>query len=203
MSRPASRRQATTSADVTKPSLPMKRRKYCPVRPPRRTPRLPSSSSRPTWSPAGHWARSLPKLPCSRPMSTMKLGVAAHGHDLLRMAHDALVAGEALPELVGLAAAARRLEAEEGRLEARPLLLDHAPHEAGREDALRHLRQHPVVAPAGPAPSGRGPSAAGRRAPLPRPCAWRPARRMVLKAIMASTPRRDCADPYNRPPSTT
>ena len=35
--------------------------------------------------------------------------------------------------------------AEEGRLEARPFLLDDAPHEAGREDALGHLGQHPVV----------------------------------------------------------
>ena len=50
-----------------------------------------------------------------------------------------------MPEIVGLEEQTLRLEAEEGLLEARPFLLDDAPDEAGREDALSHGRQDAVV----------------------------------------------------------
>jgi hypothetical protein len=40
----------------------------------------------------------------------------------------------------------RRLEAEKDLFEARPLRLDHAPDEAGREYALGHLGDDAVVA---------------------------------------------------------
>src|SRR6266404_6137856 len=69
MSSPASRRQATTSLDVTKPSQPTKRRNIWPVLPPSRLPRFVKRSSRPISSDAGHWLRNLPKLPCSLAMA--------------------------------------------------------------------------------------------------------------------------------------
>ena len=76
-------------------------------------------------------------------------GVVAHRPDLLRIAHDALVRGELLPELGGLEQQPLGIELEEGLLEARPFLVDDAPHEARREDAGRHFRQHAVVAELG------------------------------------------------------
>src|SRR5215471_2478701 len=38
-----------------------------------------------------------------------------------------------------------RLEAEERRFETRPLFLDCAPGESGRENPLCHVRQQPIV----------------------------------------------------------
>src|SRR5436190_18394300 len=66
---PASRRQSNTSPDRTKASQPRKRSRYWPLKPPSREPRLSKTSSRPTWSSAGHLARNLPKLPCSAAIS--------------------------------------------------------------------------------------------------------------------------------------
>src|SRR6185437_13094504 len=66
--------------------------------------------------------------------------------DLLRVAHDALVGGELLPELGGLEQEPPGIELEERFLEARPLLVDHAPDETRREDTTGHLRQDAVVA---------------------------------------------------------
>ena len=65
-----------------------------------------------------------------------------------------------MPEIVRLEQQALRLEAEEGLFEARPFLLDHAPHEAGRENPLGHRRQDAVVRHArrAPALSGIAPS---------------------------------------------
>src|SRR6266705_1483632 len=72
ISSPASRRQATTSCDVTNPSQPTKRRNICPVLPPSRLPRFKSRSSSPTSSEEGHFARNLPKLPCSFAIASTK-----------------------------------------------------------------------------------------------------------------------------------
>jgi hypothetical protein len=71
MSRPASRRQAITSRDRTKPSQPTKRRNIWPVAPPSRPPRLARKAIRPTWSDDGQAARNRPKPPCSRETSWM------------------------------------------------------------------------------------------------------------------------------------
>jgi hypothetical protein len=76
-------------------------------------------------------------------------GILPDGLDLLRVLHDAAVAGEIVPELVRLEGERLRHEAEEGLLEARPFLLDDAPDKACREDPLRHLRQHAVVGDGG------------------------------------------------------
>ena len=74
-----------------------------------------------------------------------ELRIVAHRRNLLRITDDALVAGEIAPKIVGLKQKALRLEAEERRLEARPLALDDAPHEACGEYALCHFRKHAVV----------------------------------------------------------
>src|SRR5882757_8410335 len=76
MSRPASRRQATTSCEVTNPSQPTKRRNICPVLPPSRLPRFESRSSRPISSEEGHVARNLPKLPCSPAIACTKAALS-------------------------------------------------------------------------------------------------------------------------------
>src|SRR3954468_22071454 len=70
---PASRRHSNTSPDRTKASQPSKRSRYWPLKPPSREPRLSNTSSRPTWSSAGHLARNLPKLPCSPAISVTNL----------------------------------------------------------------------------------------------------------------------------------
>ena len=74
-----------------------------------------------------------------------ELRVVAHRLDLAGVAHDALVGHQLFPELGGLEQQRLGIELEERFLEARPLLVDHVPHEARREDALGHLRQDPVV----------------------------------------------------------
>src|ERR1700744_3375812 len=76
ISSPASRRQATTSCEVTKPSQPTKRRNICPVLPPSRLPRLLSRFNSPISSDEGHLARNLPKLPCSLAISCTKAALA-------------------------------------------------------------------------------------------------------------------------------
>src|SRR5471030_145867 len=70
---PESRRQSSTSPDSTNASQPRKRSRYWPLKPPSREPRLAKRSSRPTWSSSGHWARNLPKLPCSDAISVTNL----------------------------------------------------------------------------------------------------------------------------------
>jgi hypothetical protein len=64
---------------------------------------------------------------------------------ICRVAHDARVLRQRLPELVRLECELRGLEVLESLLEARPFRLDHAPGEAGGKHALRHFRQHAVV----------------------------------------------------------
>ena len=64
--------------------------------------------------------------------------VLPDGAYLLRVAHDAFVGSEVVPEVIRLEEQSFRLEAEEGFLETRPFLLDHAPHEPGGKDPLRH-----------------------------------------------------------------
>jgi hypothetical protein len=71
--------------------------------------------------------------------------VLAHRHDLLAVAHDALVGGEVVPEILRLEEQLLRLEADERFLEARPLGFDDAPDEASREYTLGHGRQDAVV----------------------------------------------------------
>ena len=98
-------------------------------------------------------------------------GVVAHRPDLLRVAHDAAVGGEVVPEIVGLEQQPLRLEAEEGLLETRPFLLDHPPHEAGRENALGDRRQDAVVRNAWRSPHCPGSRRATIAARHRRPCA--------------------------------
>src|SRR5579883_88791 len=68
---PARWRPRTTEGVRMKPSLPTKRRKYCPVSPPNRAPRSASTSRSPTRSVGGHSARKRPKVLCSVAMSVM------------------------------------------------------------------------------------------------------------------------------------
>jgi hypothetical protein len=72
-------------------------------------------------------------------------GIGTHRHDFLGVAHDAGIAGKPLPELVGLRQQAFWRKAEEGLLEPRPFLLDHAPGKARGKNPLRHVREHAVV----------------------------------------------------------
>ena len=72
-------------------------------------------------------------------------GVVAHRLDLLRIAHDALVGRQIVPEIVGLEQQPLRLEVEESFLEAWPFLFDDAPDETGGKDALGHNRQNAIV----------------------------------------------------------
>ena len=105
-----------------------------------------------------------------------ELRVVAHRPDLLRVAHDALVRCELLPELGGLEQQPLGIELEERLLEARPFLVDDVPHEAGREDAAPPSPTARGRRPAWPAPCCRASSAAGSPAPSRRPCARRRAR---------------------------
>ena len=178
--------RAARRPTATKASQPRKRRRYWPLKPPSREPRLASSSSRPTWSSAGQSAEELAEAAVlgrrsrSRTSHCRAPTLIFCGLRTMRLSR-----GELLPELGRLEQQPLGIEAEEGLLEARPLLVDHAPHEAGREDALRHLRQHAVVAAAWPAPCCWASWAAGTPAPCRRPCAWRRARGCDLKETFA------------------
>src|SRR5205085_9227190 len=99
MSMPASRRQSTTSFEVTKPSQPTKRKNICPVLPPSRLPRLVMRLSRPISSEEGHVARNLPKLVL--PGDLLHEGrVLAHRIDLGAVADDRGVGEQIVPVIV-------------------------------------------------------------------------------------------------------
>ena len=145
MSSPASRRQAVTSFDVTKPSQPRKRSKH-----------LAGIAA----EPAAAFGQQVqqPDLVRGRPFRQetaeaamffrdllQEAGVIAHRHDLGAVAHDPRIARELLPEIVRLECQRGRLKAEESLLETRPFGLDHAPGKAGAEHPPCHLRKHAVV----------------------------------------------------------
>ena len=90
-------------------------------------------------------ARNLPKLPCSFEMRSTKAALSRTDLIFCGLRTMRLSRGQLVPEIVGLEQQPLRLEAEEGRFEARPFLLDHAPDEAGRENALGYGRQDAVV----------------------------------------------------------
>ena len=72
-------------------------------------------------------------------------GVLAHRHDLLAVAHDTLVGGEIVPEILRLEEQRLRFEAKECFLETWPFDFDDPPDEPRREYALGHGRQDAVV----------------------------------------------------------
>ena len=133
---PASRRHATTSFDVTKPSQPTKRRNICPVLPPSRLPCLVSRLSRPISSDAGQLLEELAKAAMFLRNRLHELCIIAHRHDLGAVAHDTLVGEQAVPEFVRLERQLGRLEAEEGFLEVRPLVFDDTPGKASQNTRL-------------------------------------------------------------------
>lgn len=73
-------------------------------------------------------------------------GVVAHRHDLGTVAHDARIAQQAFPIILGLKGELRRLEMQESVLKAVPFRLDHAPGKAGAKYPLGHFGEHAVVA---------------------------------------------------------
>lgn len=72
-------------------------------------------------------------------------GIVANGPDLLRIAHDALIGSQIVPEIVRLEQQPLRLETQKSLLEAWPFLLDDPPDETGGEDPLGHGRENAVV----------------------------------------------------------
>src|SRR6202022_461905 len=74
-----------------------------------------------------------------------KAGVVAHRHDLGAIAHNARIARQSFPELVGLERESCRLKAEKDLLEAGPFCLDHAPSKTRAEHALGHLGENTII----------------------------------------------------------
>src|SRR5262249_53840012 len=72
-------------------------------------------------------------------------GILAYRIDLGAVADDGGVGEQIVPEIIGLKAQPRRLEAEKRLFEAGPFLLDDAPGKAGAEHTLGHLRKRAGV----------------------------------------------------------
>ena len=128
---PGSRRQATTSCDVTKGS-PTNRRKQRPERPPSRAPRLSITASSPTWSSAGQSARNLPTLPCSRAMSDTNWAFSRTALIFCGLRMMRASAARSLQNSSGWNSK-RRAQSRGRPPRSRPLALDHAPDEPGGE----------------------------------------------------------------------
>jgi hypothetical protein len=71
--------------------------------------------------------------------------IGPDGQDLRAVAHDPLVLRQGVPKVVWLEGETLRREAEKRGFETRPFRIDHAPGETRRKNALRHVRQDPVV----------------------------------------------------------
>jgi hypothetical protein len=114
----------------------MKRRKYCPVFPPRRLPCFFQQDQQARIviiRPVGEEA-------CGAAMFLGQVaeegGIVAYGKDLFGMADDAGVLEQLLEVLVGHELPALRMEAGKGLFEAGPFLVHHFPVEAGVEDTF-------------------------------------------------------------------